>query len=280
MPRFRKIYINSSHRKSGTSTRFHYELALDAETTENTHCAITSVSLPNVFYGIQTGVNDKLYVYERDGSNESNSQNRILTLAAGNFFATTLNAAIQTQLNTGALGSATYAANYNSVTQKITITQSSSGGFLIYTDLQLKNLGRKNPASSGLYGTLPTIANPQSLNQVLNTPTSDDPNVVWSSGIITLARVTEAYLRSPNLSNMSTLDPNGRMDVLKRIVIDKEFGLVVTTDSNVETSDLMNCSGKTLRALDFLLTDSHGNQLDLHGIDFSFALNFVYGELE
>ena len=94
MPRFRKIYINSSHRKSGSSTKFHYELPVDQECTEVCHCAITSVSLPNVFFGIQTNVNNLLYIYERDGSNESNSQNRVLTLTAGNYSATTLNAAI------------------------------------------------------------------------------------------------------------------------------------------------------------------------------------------
>ena len=278
MPTFRKIYVNSSHRKSGTPTRFRYELPVDQECTEKTHVAITSVSLPNVFYGVQTSVNDGLYIYEKHGTTESLSQNRTLIIPAGNFSATTLNAQIQTALNTGGLG--TYSCNYNAVTQKITISQTGSGGFLIYDDHTLKTLGRKDPASGGFYGTLPTITNPQSLNQILNTPTAGDPNIVFHSGIITLARVTEAYLRSPNLTNMSTLDCNGRMDCLKRILIDKDFGMVVTSSPNVETSDLMDCSNKTLRALDFLLTDSHGNQLDMHNIDFSFCLNFTYGDLE
>ena len=79
---------------------------------------------------------------------------------------------------------------------------------------------------------------------------------------------------------MSTMDSNGRQDVLNRILIDKDFGYVVTTDSNIETSDLMDVSGKTLRSVDFVLTDGHGNVLDLHGIDFSFCLNFVFGDLE
>ena len=278
MARFRKIYVNSSHRKSGTPTRFRYELPMDQECTEKTHVAITAVSLPNVFYGVQTSVNDGLYIYEKHSTTESLSQNRILLIPTGNYSATTLNAQIQTLLNAGGLG--TYSCNYNSVTQKITISQTSSGGFLIYDDHTLKTLGRKNPASSGFYGTLPTFSNPQSINQILNTPTPGDPNVVFHTGIITLARVTEAYLRSPNLTNMSTLDCNGRMDVLRRILIDKDFGNVVTSGSNVETSDLMDCSGKTLRSIDFLLTDAHGNQLDLGNIDWSFSLNFVYGQLE
>ena len=76
------------------------------------------------------------------------------------------------------------------------------------------------------------------------------------------------------------MDCNGRQDVIRRILLDKEFGFVVVTGSNIENSDLMDVSGRTLRALDFVLTDSHGNQLDLHGLDFSFVMNFVYGEID
>ena len=62
--RFRKVYINSSFRKSGTSTRFHYELPQDIDCSEGIcHCAITSVCLPNSMYSVQSSVNDKLYIY-------------------------------------------------------------------------------------------------------------------------------------------------------------------------------------------------------------------------
>ena len=278
MPRFRKIYINSSHRKNGTSTRFHYELPLDQECTEETHCAVTSVSLPNVFFGINAS-NNKFYIYEKHPSTESLSQNRVLTLAPGNYSATTVNATLSNLLNTGALGSASYTCNYNSVTQRITITQSAGGGFTVFDAHTLKTLGRKDPATGGFYGSLPTIASPQSIQQILNIPPAADPNVVFESGIISTLRVSEVYLRSPNLTNMSSLDANGRMDVLKRIPLTTNFGEITVTDSNIETSDLMNCSGKTLRALDFMLTDSHAEILDLQNMDFSFCLNFVYGTL-
>ena len=280
MGRFRKIYVSSSHRTSGTSTNFRYELAQDQECGPECHVAITSISLPNAFYSIQQGVNDKLYIYEKHSTLESSSQNRIIVITSGQYTSTALNAAIQQGLNTNALGSAAYSCNYNAVTQKISISQVNSGGFTIFDDTTLKNLGRKDPITGGFYGTLPKISNPQSLQQVMNLPPATTPNVSFVSGVITLARVIDAYLRSPSLSNYTTLDANGRQDTLKRICIDKEFGYVITTDANIETSDLMNVSNQTLRSLDFLLTDSHGNQLDLHGLDFSFCLNFVYGPIE
>ena len=280
MGRYRKIYINSSHRVSGTSTRFRYELQQDQDCGPEAHVAITSVSLPNAFFSVQTNVNDKLYIYEKHSSVESSSQNRIITIPSGQYSSTSLNTAVQLGLNANPLGSAAYACNYNAITQRITITQSSGGGFTIFDDNTLKTLGRKDPQANGFYGTLPKITNPQSLQQVMNLPAATTPNVTFLSGIITMARVLEAYLRSPNLTNFGTLDPNGRSDVLKRVLLDKDFGYVITTDSNIESSDLMDVSGKTLRTLDFLLTDSHGNQLDLHGLDFSFCLNFIYGPIE
>ena len=151
---------------------------------------------------------------------------------------------------------------------------------MVYDDHTLKVLGRKDPNASGFYGTLPTILNPQSLGQTLNLPSAAEPNVIFTSGVIILARVMEAYLRSPNLTNYGTLDAIGRQDVLKRIPITSDFGTVVVSESGIETSDLMDVSGRTLRAMDFTLTDAHANQLDLHGHDISFCLNFVYGSLE
>ena len=284
MPRFRKIYVNSAFRTSGTSTGFHYELPQDQDCGGGSgdvkcHMAITSVSIPNAFFSVMTGVNDKLYIYERNPTTESLSQNRIVVIASGNYSSTSLNSAILSGLNAAALGPAQYGSTYNSVTQRIQVTQTNGGGFVIYDDLTLKRLGRKDPNAQGLYGSLPTIANPQSLQQTLNIPPAVPPDVVWISGVITLARVTEVFLRSPNLTNMSTMDSLGRQDTIKRICLDKEFGFQCVTDSNIETSDLMEVRG-TLRALDFILTDSHANQLNLHGLDFSFCMNFVYGEID
>ena len=282
MPKFRKVYVNSSHRTHGSPTNFHFEFPLDIDCTGpgKVSCSVNSVSLPNVFFGIQQNVNDKLYVYQRHPTTESLSVNSTIQIAEGNYTATTLGSAILNGLQAQALGSATYNVNYNAVTQRLTIQQNGGGGFTVDDDTTLKTLGKKDPNSGGARGRLAKITNPQSLQQVLNIPVVGEPNVIFTSGIITLARVTEAFLRSPNMTNMSTIDSNGRQDVLRRILINQSFGNVVTTSSNIETSDLFDVSGKTLRSVDFQLTDGHGNLLNLHGTDFSFALNFVFGDLE
>ena len=281
MQKFRKVYVDSAHRTSGTSTNFTWEAAQDIQCTGECHVAVASVVIPNSLFSVQTNVNDKLYIYENHPTVDTSSVNRIVTLAAGNYSATALNVALQVVLRQNALGSAVYTCSYNDVQQRITITQTSGGGFVVYDDHTLKTVGRKNPATGGLYGTLPTIPNPQSLQQALGIPTAPTtPGVTFQSGVITLARVTSAYLRSPDLSNMNTMDSNGRLDVLKRIPISSEFGTLIVGSDNIETSDLMQVSNRTLRALTFVLTDGHGNQLDLHNHDISFTLNFIFGVID
>ena len=286
MGRFRKIYVNTSHRVSGTSTNFRYELAEDQDCGGGEikcHLAITSVSLPNAFFTVMSNVNNKLYIWEQHPTTATSSQNRTIGIAAGQYSLTSLATAIQSGLNTNPLASATYTATPNHTTQRITITQVNGGGFLIMDDTTLKNIGRKDQTLSGSYNQALKVANPQSLQQLLNIPsvlTLSVPDVSFTSGVVNLARTPEVFIRSPNLTNSSTLDCLGRSDVIKRIPIDVSFGYQVVTGSNVETSDLMDVSGRTLRSLDFVLTDASGNQVDLHGLDWGFVMNFVYGDLE
>jgi len=221
--------------------------------------------------------NNKLYIYQR-ASVESSSTNSIIEITPGNYSASALNAALQTKLQAAALGSASYACNYNSTSQRLTITQTNGSGFLIYDDQTLKTLGRKSPLSNGLYGTLPTIPNPQSLQQVLNIPQSSNPDVIFTSGVIILARVIECYLRSPDLTSMDTMDSNGRYDVLRRIPLTADFGNLVVGSDTLNQCDYFDVSERCFSRLSFQLTDSHGNVLDLHNHDFSFALCFLWGD--
>ena len=94
MPRFRKVYVNSSHRTLGTPTNFHFQFPLDVDCTGKCSMAVTSVSLPNVFFGIQAGVNDTLRIYQKHATTESLSVNSIITIAAGNYSSTVLGTAL------------------------------------------------------------------------------------------------------------------------------------------------------------------------------------------
>ena len=266
------MYISSAFRGSGTSSKFNITLPAAIECSGETHVAITSVILPMSLYNVQTGVSDKLYIFQKDVSGQSN----VITLAAGQYSATSLAVAIQQGLTAVALGSAGYTCNFSSTTSRLTIQQTGGSGFVILDDYTLINLGTLN--SSGFYyGNL--ITNPQSLGAILNLPPAASPNVVLTTGFMTMSPITDVYIRS-NIAN-STLDCLGRRDIACRIPVTSAFGTVIVSRSNVETSDYMTLTGgPPLKNLTFEVTDLHGNGLSFHGLDISFTLSFVYGPLE
>jgi hypothetical protein len=263
--RIRKLYVNSSARVSGSPSSFRWESPVDLSAEGTVHCAITSVVLPHIWYGIQTGVNDKFYIRQV----ASSSVNSIMTVPAGNYSASALAAKLAQLLAGVALSSHSYSCSYSSVTQKITIT--SVGSFLVYSDAVLRQ--------QGMIGSTNLIS-PQSINQVLNSPTQDTASTSWTSGIINLARIHEVYIRSSTLANSSTLDSNGRYDTLRRVPITCAYGELQVTDSSFEASDLMNISGRTISSINIQLTDSAGSQIDMQDMDWSFAISLVYGDID
>jgi len=267
MQKIRKVYVCSSHRVAGSPNNFQMELARDIEMVgEKCHMAVTSTSIPHVFYGIQEGVNNKFYMREF-------SFNRTLEIESGNYTASSLANKLSQKLNATAGTGVTYTVSYSATTMKITIVQSGGQGFRVYTDTEIKQ---------GRLGELP-VANPASLNTILNINDQVFSGYFasWTSGVISLARVTELYIRSPELAKgYSTLDSNGRGDVLRKVHVDADFGFVLTTGHSFETADLHDVSGSTIHSFSIQLTDSYGNLIEMGGMDWSFTLSFVYGDLE
>ena len=205
--KFRKVFINSSHRRhGGRPSNFTIELAIDAECPGEAYCSVRNVSLPNVFYSLMNS-NNRLYFWQQHETTASLSVNTIITIPEGNYSNSSLTSALQTALNANALGSRTYSCSYNAVSQKITVL-CNGGSFSIYDDNTLKNLGLKNPANGGFFDGQSIVQNPRSLQQILNIPPYAAENNQWQSGIVAVNKCLEAFVRSPNLAN-GTLDSNG-----------------------------------------------------------------------
>ena len=112
MGRYRKVYISSSHRVSGTSANFTVELKHSVDCPKNCHVAVCACSVPNVLSSIQSSVNSRLYLYLRN-STESLSQNVVLDVPAGNYTNATLAVALTSLLNGAAQSGVTYSVNYS-----------------------------------------------------------------------------------------------------------------------------------------------------------------------
>jgi hypothetical protein len=271
MPAFRKVYVDSSFRKGGTGTNFRFEFPQTVECPGKCHVAISALNFPNLLYTVLSSVNSNLWIYQVHPSNPAQSLASTLQIPEGNYTGTTLASAILTALTAAKLDQATYSVSFNPTTLRITIQQSGGGGFIVFDSATLK----QNGPIGGL-----AVANPMSLQDVLNVPVSGSANVTWQSGPVTVTRLTQCFLRSPNLTNFGSLDSMGRRDVLKRVLLDSPFGYQMQSSEDYQTSDLMDCSNRELTSCDFMLTDSHANILSLQGHTISFCLNFVFGELE
>ena len=273
--RFRKIFVSSAQRTHGTPTNFKIDLAEDQDCTGECYVACRNISMPNVFFSVLAGVNSKLHYFESDTG--GSSQNVTIEVPEGQYTNSQLAAQLQTLMNAAAISGRTYSVPYNPVTQRITFL-CTGGNFSIYDDATLKKLGKRDP-SSGFFNFTNITPNPQSLQQLLNLPPETTPSNTLQTGVVAVARILEAYIRSPTLGD-GTLDSGGKRDSLARVIIDKDFGEIVTSRGGTEVADYMNVSNRVLRHLEFTVTDQYGNLLNLHGIDWSMELAFNFGPLE
>jgi hypothetical protein len=267
--RLRKLYISSAQRVSGTPSSFRWECPIDLSGQGEVHCAATSIVLPHVWYGISNGVNNLFYV-RQVASNPASSVNSILTIPEGNYSASALSAKISQLLAGVALSTHSYAVSYSAVTQKITIT-CSGGSFLVYSDSVLRQQGMIGETA---------LPNPASINQILNTPTSSAAGTSFVSGVITVSKIHQVFIRSPTLANSSTMDSQGRSDALRMVAITTDFGELQVTDGSYEQADLINISGRAISSIQVLLTDSSGREIQMGDIDWSFSLSMQYGSVD
>ena len=101
MLKFKKVYIDSSYKVSGTSSDFTIDLPETVQLEENMLCQIHEVSIPHSWYSINEN-NNNFYVMEGILPPETPSgvTSRKLVIPVGNYTAIELATQLQTSLNT------------------------------------------------------------------------------------------------------------------------------------------------------------------------------------
>ena len=114
---------------------------------------------------------------------------------------------------------------------------------------------------------------------LLTTLGADGTGTTWpktyTSGAVDVRNVHTLYVHSNALSNFSALGPKGSRSVLARISVTGLSGSVVLKQNSRNLQDIIDCSGKMLRVLDFSIRNSHNQLVDLHGGSLSFELVFA-----
>ena len=83
------------------------------------------------------------------------------------------------------------------------------------------------------------------------------------------------YVHSNSLSNFSAIGPAGSRSVIARLPVTGLSGSVLFKQHSGNPHDIIDCSGKMLRILDFTIRNAQNQIVDLHGGSLSFELVFA-----
>ena len=92
---------------------------------------------------------------------------------------------------------------------------------------------------------------------------------------VDVRNVHTLYLHSNALSNFSAIGPAGSRSVIARLPVTGLSGSVLFKQNSGNMHDIIECSGKMLRVLDFSIRNSQNQIVDLHGGSLSFELVFA-----
>lgn len=122
-------------------------------------------------------------------------------------------------------------------------------------------------------GTHSYFTNKDIANELLRHSDAMTATADWTTKFIDLLNIHSIYICSSNLNNFQTLGPKGNTDILKKAPASSNYGYLIL-DSVVNTIDGIDVSKQGIKTLEFRVTDTRRNILDLHGSHVSFSLAF------
>ena len=278
MLKFKKVYIDSYYRVSGTSSDFTVDLPETVQLEDNMLCQIHEVSIPHSWYSINDTNNNLYYRHQVIPPAVPNGITyRRITIPEGNYTASDLAQTIEIALNlrvdTGDRPN-TYSIHYNSSTNKFTISSIyATVIFVVLTD------GEVAPVAN-VFSDPVDVNNLNSINRVMGntTPATDSyTNVApYTSNFIDLVPFKNLYLHCNEISNFNQLTVAGNSSIIKKIPANVPY-LSIINDNELSSVDYIDVSNKMLRRLNFRLTNHFNQVLNLNDVDVSFTLTFFRG---
>ena len=266
----KKVYIDTKYKTkdSISNSNFKYELPQTMFMPENTVFYVDDVAIPHSWATVES-FNDKLYF--RVIGQAVNPTDHIISLEKQLYNGQTLATELTAKIN--ALGY-TSTVTYNASKQQISISITTYS-FKFLTDNELQTIDTLDPAYQW-QGTAYDKNNLQSANDLIkhnyttsSTYSSASPFVTY----IDLQPIRNIYISSPNIGNFNTIGPRGQSSIIKKVPVTANFNEVIF-DQVMASNDFLDCSRQTLRTLEFRLTDANGNEIPLHGSNWSLSLVF------
>ena len=255
--RYRKVFIDSRWRISGTHNTFQIELPRDIETTATSTVYVASCSFSTAFDTI-TSADDRLYCLAARVNNGVVGAPTpiVVTIARGKYTGATFAAELQTRLRDAILDgsySVTFDAAYGRLTFSSTLNrvQFPSDGELRSASWKADNW---DP-----YTSIPIPLDPLDTNAIIYFPRPSSLQQTTVAGPIDLTALREVFLHS-SLSGFQTLKSGtGETDCLIRLPIDTDYGTVITW-KHLGSSDAIAVPNQRLRTLWFSFRDWAGRE--------------------
>lgn len=277
----KKLYVDTRYKISGTNSNFRIELPENITCESNTVIYLDDITIPNSFWCIENGVNNKLYFYlapSSPGGVPSETINKIVSITPGNYTPVDLAIEIQQKMRDSLIATVynnnIFSTLYNSKTNTIQISISLSGvNFKILTPLDLKTKLNNTWSGSSYDASKPDDINDILSNLEGNSATYDSNNP-FISGYINMNSINEIYMCSSALGNFNNFGlGNIGTNVIKKIPVNADKNQYVF-DQIILFNDFCDVSHRNLRTLDFQFKDVKGNIINFHGVNLSFSIIF------
>ena len=279
MLKFKKIYIDSSYKVSGTSSDFIIDLPETVQLEDNVKCILHEVNIPHSWFSIQQGFNDNLYFFQLDpnGVNPNIIDYRVFSIGESNYSGSELAERIQFWLNDyfdtrspDVIRTDTYTVTYDTRLNKITIAVNYANLiFNVFTEAEV--IANQNEFT-GI-----DVSNLHSINMVLNTvdtlPTHGIA-LAFVSGFSDLVPVKNLYLHCNEICNYNQLSVAGNSSIVKKIPDTVPY-LGIINDNEISDFDYIDVSGKILRRCNFRFSDEFNKTVNFNNVECSFTLAFI-----
>jgi hypothetical protein len=270
-----RLYIDSRFRTpdSYSASDFTIELRESVDRPAKSKVRVFNLCVPFSWYTVETGINQHLYIAEKDVNN--NQVVRVITLPVGIYDGPKLALNIAAGLNGAGLyvsGSTPtpYLVTYNDRTGRIQISLQVPGVWRLIPDSLLSQFTVSYPSGA-------SVSSPHSFsrNLGLSASVAYSQSQAYVSEFVDLMAVKTIYLTSTSLGNLSNVGPRpGQRDVLCCVPVTVSYGYLVCDTDASQAEEWTDCSGQLLKRLSFQVRDAAGSVIDLHGLEISFCLAF------
>ena len=274
-----KIYVDSRNRISGSNEDFSFQLPETVDIPESL-AYLDVVLVPNVFWTVRTGYNDKLYLYERKPdpilSYQINEAYRAITLPSGQYNGYTLAQAVEAAMNAGRTLPAAYVVVFNATTGRFDFSNNLAAAeqFTLYpTAYLLTQLDAWNAATgAGLSkDNVHDAGRVLGLNGAQAISRASSNTIISGDSSVNMLTHHTLFVHS-NLGALGdSYGPRGESDIIRRVVLDSPQNSI-NVDRHTTAHDNVKVLRQSLRSMDFRLADAEGRTVDLQGQHWSFSV--------